>query len=60
VLNKAGFKNPTNAQCKESAAVLREHFGEPKKIQGFYKWRVSLKQHHWDTHKQVISKERVF
>ena len=34
---------PTNAQCKECGSILRELFGESKKIQGSYKWRVPLK-----------------
>lgn len=44
VLLEIGIKNPSNTQCKECAAVLREKFGEPKKIQGYLKWRVPLRQ----------------
>jgi putative DNA primase/helicase len=43
VLAKLGINQPGNAQCKEAAAVFRELYGEPKKIQGVYKWRVPLK-----------------
>lgn len=43
VLRKIGFERPSNQQCKEAGSVLRELFGEPKKIQGTYKWRVPLK-----------------
>jgi hypothetical protein len=43
VLEEIGFERITNPQCKECAGVLREMFGQPKKIQGIYKWRVSLK-----------------
>lgn len=42
ILRKIGIQQPTNTQCKECAAVLRELYGEPKKIQGLYKWRVPL------------------
>jgi hypothetical protein len=44
VLIEIGVKNPSNTQCKECAAVLREYLGDPKKISGFYKWRIPLKQ----------------
>jgi predicted P-loop ATPase len=44
LLREVGISNPTNSQAKECAALLREHFGEPKKIQGFNKWRVPLKK----------------
>lgn len=44
VLIEIGIKNPGNPQCKECAAVLREHLGEPKRNRGFYKWRVPLKK----------------
>ncbi|MGE0190290.1 MAG: VapE domain-containing protein [Steroidobacteraceae bacterium] len=40
VLIEIGFKNPTNPQCKECAGVLRELLGEPKRINGSYRWRV--------------------
>lgn len=38
-----GVNNPTNAQCKEAAAVLREAFGEPKKVNGKMAWRVPMR-----------------
>jgi putative DNA primase/helicase len=41
-----GVKNPSNTQCKECAAVLREYLGDPKKINGFYKWRIPLQQNY--------------
>ena len=44
VLIEIGIKNPGNMQCKECAAVLREYLGEPKKINGFVKWRIPLNQ----------------
>lgn len=43
VLEALGFERITNPQCKECAAILRELFGQPKKIQGTYKWRIPLK-----------------
>lgn len=46
LLREIGISNPTNSQAKECAALLREHFGKPKKIQGFNKWRVPLKKQH--------------
>ncbi len=43
VLEAIGFERITNPQCKECASILREMFGESKKIQGIYKWRIPLK-----------------
>ena len=43
MLREIGFERITNPQCKECAGILRELFGQPKKIQGIYKWRVPLK-----------------
>ena len=43
LLQAIGLNFPTNAQCKECAAVLRELLGDPKKVNGRYVWRVSLK-----------------
>ena len=40
LLVKLGYKTPTNSQCKECHAVLRELLGEPKKIGGTLKWRI--------------------
>lgn len=48
VLIQIGVKNPTNSQCKECAAALREYLGEPKEINGFFKWRVPLMQRYED------------
>ncbi len=44
LLIEIGIRNPTNSQCKESAAVLRELFGDSKRIKGQNKWRIPLKQ----------------
>jgi predicted P-loop ATPase len=43
LLRGMDIKNPTNAQAKECAAILRELFGDSKRIQGQNKWRVPLK-----------------
>jgi len=43
VLRLAGFRNPTNQNCKECASILREHFGDSKRIKGRNVWRVPLK-----------------
>lgn len=44
LLREIGIRHPTNTQSKECAVVLREFFGESKRIHGLNKWRVSLKQ----------------
>ena len=44
VLKTLGFERPTNTQAKECAAVLRELYGEPKRIRGQSKWRVPLRE----------------
>ena len=43
VLRAAGFERPTNTQAKECAGLLREWFGEPKRINGRNVWRVSIR-----------------
>lgn len=45
LLIKIDIKSPTNSQCKECAAILRELFGESKRIKGQNKWRVPLSRH---------------
>jgi len=42
VLQEAGLDRPTNPQCKECAAILREMYGDPKKVHGKYVWKVVL------------------
>lgn len=49
LLIKLGISNPTNHQARECGAILREMLGEPKKIQGSYKWRIPLKKDDEDT-----------
>lgn len=43
VLQAIGIKFPTNSQCKECAGILRELFGESKKVNGKVSWRVPLR-----------------
>lgn len=43
LLVHSGIKYPSNSQCKECAAILREYFGESKRINGINKWRVPLR-----------------
>ncbi|NCU10712.1 MAG: hypothetical protein GXC70_00890 [Sphingomonadaceae bacterium] len=40
VLSEIGVGSPSNNQCRECGAVLRELFGQPKRVQGRDKWRV--------------------
>lgn len=42
MLYLAGFEKPTNQQAKECGALLRELYGEPRRIKGRDKWRVPL------------------
>jgi Virulence-associated protein E len=43
VLQAIGINFPTNPQCKECAGILRELFGESKKVNGKVSWRVPLR-----------------
>lgn len=43
VLKMLGYDRPTNPQCKECAGILRELFGEHKKIKGIHRWRLPLR-----------------
>ena len=42
VLQAIGINFPTNPQCKECAGILRELFGDSKKVNGKVSWRVPL------------------
>jgi hypothetical protein len=44
VLEEVGVQRPTNPQCKECASILRELYGDPRKVHGRYVWRVALHQ----------------
>tara|TARA_R110000824_G_scaffold203222_8_gene387614 strand:+ start:122 stop:1939 length:1818 start_codon:yes stop_codon:yes gene_type:complete len=43
LLDLAGIERPTNAQAKECGAILREAFGDSKRINGRDKWRIPLR-----------------
>ena len=43
LLRWLGYKSPTNPQCRECGGILRDLLGDPKKIQGIYRWRIPLK-----------------
>jgi hypothetical protein len=43
VLQTIGLKFPSNIQCKECAGILRELFGDSKKVNGKVTWRVPLR-----------------
>lgn len=42
VLRSLGVNFPTNPQCRDCAGILRELFGDHKRINGRDKWRVPL------------------
>jgi putative DNA primase/helicase len=44
LLQTIGIDKPTNPQCKECNAIMREIFGDSKRIRGQNKWRIPLKQ----------------
>lgn len=46
MLAEIGVSNPSNGQCKECGSVLRELFGQPKRVQGRDKWRVPKRPDH--------------
>ena len=48
LLERAQLNKPTNPQAKECAAILREHLGEPKRINGYMKWSVPIRSQHRD------------
>ncbi len=43
MLIEIGIESPTNPQCKECVAVLRDLLGKPKRIRGQNKWRIPLR-----------------
>ena len=45
LLEIMGMTRPTNLQCKECGAVLREILGPPKRIRGRDKWLVQVASH---------------
>jgi len=40
LLIRVGYKTVSNSQAKECGTLLRQHLGEPKKINGYQKWRI--------------------
>lgn len=44
VLKMVGIDRPTNAQCKECAAILQEWLGQPKRIRGEWVYRIPLRE----------------
>lgn len=44
VLQVAGIERPTNPQAKECGALLRELYGDPRRVRGRDCWRVSLRE----------------
>jgi putative DNA primase/helicase len=42
ILQALGKPSPSNSECKECAAVMREHLGDAKKSNGVLGWRVKL------------------
>lgn len=57
VLTDLGYDKPTNPQCKECAGILRELFGEPKKIRGTMKWRIPLRSTKASAHNTPINND---
>lgn len=45
ILQEVDIKYPTNQQCKEANAILRELLGPSRRINGVNKWSVPLKNH---------------
>jgi len=44
LLRELGLERPTNPQCRECGTILREWFGDPRKIQGLHKWRIPFRE----------------
>ncbi len=42
LLRHLDIKNPSNAQCRDCGAALRELLGEPKTPQGLNRWKIPL------------------
>jgi len=47
LLKDVGIDKPSNAQCREAGAFLRERCGEPRKINGSMKWNVPPRKDEW-------------
>jgi predicted P-loop ATPase len=55
LLRELGIDRPSNAQCKECGAILRELFGESKRIQGRDKWRVPARTRIGTVNRQPVN-----
>lgn len=55
LLKMAEITRPTNPQAKECGAILRERYGEPKRINGRDRWRVPLLPGEWDDEPRIGS-----
>jgi putative DNA primase/helicase len=47
------YKNPKNPDAKELTGILREYFGEPKKIRGTMRWRIPMQGDNRDVRSTV-------
>lgn len=47
LLKHVEIANPSNAQVRECGQLLRELYGEPKRIRGVNKWRVPVLEEGW-------------
>jgi putative DNA primase/helicase len=56
VLEFIGIKNPSNIQCKECGAVLREFLGEPTRSQGRDRWRVPFELSYVELHSNLFQR----
>lgn len=59
MLDVMGYKFPTNAQARECGAALRALFGDPKKYNGIYRWKVPLREPTADVWKPVHERELI-
>jgi putative DNA primase/helicase len=49
LLKLVGIDNPSNPQSREAGATLRQLFGDPKRVNGCYKWRFPGTLNHDET-----------
>jgi len=59
LLRMLGITNPTNPQCKDCAAVLKESLGPSRRIKGQNKWRVPMRSQagNWDSPRKARDDE---
>ena len=58
VLQAAGLDRPNNGQAKEAAQLLRQWFGDSKRINGRDKWRIPLRADPDSDESEVRSKSK--